>query len=99
VKCGYPPRTLVSIPELPISSLGIEKGDQLMVTELKEPVPVVPRAPESFQPAIIPSAFTEEQGPDSPDSIPTSGGSLVHRVNFRTSVCLPVLKTSIDRTQ
>ena len=33
VKLGYPPRALTLIPELPLSSLGLQRGDQLVVTD------------------------------------------------------------------
>ncbi|KAH7102387.1 OTU-domain-containing protein [Auriculariales sp. MPI-PUGE-AT-0066] len=33
VKLGYPPRPLTLISELPISSLGLQRGDQLVVTD------------------------------------------------------------------
>jgi ubiquitin thioesterase OTU1 len=94
VKCGYPPRTLVLISELPVSSLGIERGDQLMVSELKEPAAPVVRASEPpLQPESIPGGFTEIQGPSSPDSVSVSGGSLVHRVNIYAVYAPKVLKT------
>ena len=33
VKTGYPPRSLTLVPELPVSSLGLVSGDQLIVTQ------------------------------------------------------------------
>ncbi|KAF8201558.1 hypothetical protein BJ912DRAFT_945671 [Pholiota molesta] len=33
LKTGYPPRALVLVPELPISSLDLQRGDQLIVSE------------------------------------------------------------------
>lgn len=33
VKAGYPPRPLTLVPELPIDSLGLQQGEQLVVTE------------------------------------------------------------------
>lgn len=34
VKAGYPPRPLTLFPELPFSSLGVAKGDQIIVSEV-----------------------------------------------------------------
>lgn len=34
VKAGYPPHVLTIIPELPLASLGLKSGDQLIVSEL-----------------------------------------------------------------
>ena len=33
VKSGYPPRQLTLIPELPVSSLGLRAGDQIILTQ------------------------------------------------------------------
>ena len=33
VKGGYPPQPLTIIPELPVDSLGLKQGDQLVVTQ------------------------------------------------------------------
>jgi len=33
VKSGYPPRPLTIVPELPVSSLGLQRGDQIIVSE------------------------------------------------------------------
>ncbi|KAF4614470.1 hypothetical protein D9613_002684 [Agrocybe pediades] len=45
LKIGYPPRSLTLIPELPVSSLGIQKGDQLIVNEGPEPAPSISAPP------------------------------------------------------
>ncbi|KAE9409557.1 OTU-domain-containing protein [Gymnopus androsaceus JB14] len=37
LKTGYPPKSLALVPELPVSSLGIKGGDQLIVGEGAEP--------------------------------------------------------------
>jgi len=99
VKCGYPPRTLTLIPELPVSSLGIEKGDQLMVQETKEPASRVAQAPSTsiggppLQPQrsepTINDVYDAPRASDgSPDSVPVSGGSLVHRIVPDDNSCL-----------
>jgi ubiquitin thioesterase OTU1 len=94
VKCGYPPRTLMLIPELPVSSLGIEKGDQLMVNELKESPASITQTPTSpSQLEAIPGILSDAQGSGLPDSVPVSGGTLVHRVNhYPTPLTPEVLK-------
>lgn len=33
MKSGYPPQSLAIVPELPFSSLGIKKGDQIIVSQ------------------------------------------------------------------
>ena len=33
MKSGYPPRPLTVVPELPVSSLGLQRGDQIIVSE------------------------------------------------------------------
>ncbi|KAJ6597085.1 hypothetical protein DFH09DRAFT_111441 [Mycena vulgaris] len=37
LKSGYPPRTLTVVPELPLSSLGLSAGEQIIVSEIAEP--------------------------------------------------------------
>jgi len=93
LKCGYPPRTLTLIPELPVSSLGIEKGDQLMVTELKAPgssttqVRTNPLPLSQPETPVVPDPY-DGQSNNTPDTIPVSGGSLVHRVVPDDNSCL-----------
>ena len=33
MKSGYPPQSLTIIPELPLASLGLKRGEQLIVTQ------------------------------------------------------------------
>jgi ubiquitin thioesterase OTU1 len=33
VKSGYPPQSLTIVPELPLSSLGLKQGDQIIVSQ------------------------------------------------------------------
>ncbi|KAG5354046.1 hypothetical protein C0989_009744 [Termitomyces sp. Mn162] len=42
VKAGYPPQSLTLIPELPIESLGLKAGEQIIVAELPDAPPSVP---------------------------------------------------------
>jgi len=35
VKTGFPPQSITMISELPLSSLGLKRGDQLIISELK----------------------------------------------------------------
>ncbi|KAG6851260.1 hypothetical protein H0H93_011696 [Arthromyces matolae] len=70
LKAGYPPHTLTLIPELPIESLGLKPGEQIIVAELPgpsspEPVPVPARQSSAM------SATSTVSGP-SGSSAPTS---------------------------
>lgn len=42
LKAGYPPKVLTIVPELPITSLGLNPGEQIIVSELQ--VPAAPSA-------------------------------------------------------
>lgn len=59
VKVGYPPQSLTLIPELPIESLGLKAGEQIIVAELPEIAassrpssPIVNRGTEDSHPPI-----------------------------------------------
>jgi len=55
VKAGYPPQPLTAvIPELPLSSLGIRPGEQLIVTQKPSSAP--PAVPTGFPPSVEPRA-------------------------------------------
>ena len=94
VKAGYPPKNLTLIPELPISSLGLSKGEQLIVNQngrgqgTKSTPPRsatgVPSTGVVQRPSARPSAPAQPTT-NEPDSIRTEGGYLVHRVRFRLS--------------
>lgn len=87
VKTGYPPRTLTLISELPVSSLGLKKGDQLIVSgsstsssivgqtaptaRRRQPSPSVPRTPLSPLPLQS----------NHPEHVEAVGGFLIHRVS------------------
>lgn len=53
VKVGYPPRSLYLVPELPVSSLDLKSGDQIIVVSSgpASPPSAAPPAP-SFQPPV-----------------------------------------------
>ena len=89
VKCGYPPRALTLIPELPASSLGIGRGDQLMVNESKgpssttsapAPAPSRPQPPRQNHKPVQSQAKATALSASGPDFVPVPGGVLVHRV-------------------
>lgn len=91
VKAGYPPKGLTLIPELPISSLGLSKGEQLIVNQNGRGQGTQSAAPRSAigvpstgvaqQPSTRPSAPARPTKNES-DSVETEGGYLVHRVRF-----------------
>lgn len=62
MKTGFPPRTITLVSELPISSLGLTRGDQLIVNELKP-------TPTSSAPAPVPASAP---APSSRGRIPQS---------------------------
>jgi len=97
VKVGYPPRSLTAvIPELPLSSLGLAPGDQLIVvqksgsaaspgvTSSAPSLPVDPRIVDA--PASLPTLSSNpgraasSAGNGGPDYVEVNGGYLVHRV-------------------
>src|SRR5258706_1107548 len=99
VKLGYPPQPLVLVPELPISSLGIKRGDQLTVNEKKGVTPtsiVPPSVPAAPIPDPIPQAATppaaapvpRQPASTGPVTISTPSGILVHQVVPDDNSCL-----------
>ncbi|ELU45003.1 OTU domain-containing protein [Rhizoctonia solani AG-1 IA] len=92
LKSGYPPKALTLIPELPLSSLGLQRGDQITVTAKPGSVsattgPSVPTAPVSAPrpPASVqtPKAST---GSTNDGFVETDVGTLVHRVRYVRTV-------------
>ncbi|CAE6460547.1 unnamed protein product [Rhizoctonia solani] len=93
LKSGYPPRALTLIPELPLSSLGLQRGDQITVTarpgvstsvgpspdttSFSAPRPVAPA------PALRASASVASDG-----FVETDTGTLIHRVVPDDNSCL-----------
>jgi len=87
VKAGYPPKSLTLIPELPISSLGLSKGEQLIVNQngRAQATRSTPTKSATTSPGIVSQPGARLSAPakpttNEPDSIETEGGYLVHRV-------------------
>jgi ubiquitin thioesterase OTU1 len=94
VKTGYPPRSLTLVPELPLSSLGLVSGDQLIVTQklgstssVAQSVPPIAAttAPTATartfaSPAAAPAPSRTPVGAGQPDFVETDAGVLIHRV-------------------
>jgi ubiquitin thioesterase OTU1 len=87
------------IPELPISSLGIQKGDQLIVNVLKGPTATTTAQPPANPAVTKPTTTTHKPSPANPirsattsnqaESVPVPGGVLIHRVNLSQCVADP----------
>ena len=96
VKAGYPTRHLTLVPELPVSSLGLKAGDQIIVTAKGGSLSESNASPASTLPS---SSISNTSGPQaSPlatsvlapsakvtasgaDYVETGSGVLVHRVS------------------
>ncbi|CAE6420575.1 unnamed protein product [Rhizoctonia solani] len=94
LKSGYPPKALTLIPELPLSSLGLQRGDQItviakpgsVVTSAGSSVPAVPvSGPQPVVSAPAPRASTD---PTNDGFVETDVGTLVHRVVPDDNSCL-----------
>ncbi|KAL6300140.1 OTU-domain-containing protein [Sparassis latifolia] len=111
LRAGYPPHPLTLVPELPLESLGLKPGEQLIVTEKAAPT----RAPsQASAPARVPEAMTgltasqvreipvSQTDSSMPDTVPVEGGYLVHRIVPDDNSCLfssvaLVFEQSIDK--
>lgn len=91
VRSGYPPTSLTLIPALPITSLGIKKGDQIIVTESISRgttfSPVRPIGGTGSAAGVNPPKTSGEQSmlgrqALGDDYVQTEGGVLVHRVYY-----------------
>ena len=95
MKAGYPTRQLSLVPELPVSSLGLKGGDQIIVTQKGSALTESNAAPVSSFPAAsssssakAPSANVARNNVASlskmtaagSDYVDTGSGVLVHRV-------------------
>ena len=103
MKAGYPPHGLTLVPELSIESLGLNRGEQLIVTQKAESThahrPVaVPQAGAGDSPAGPMTGLTASQvrasvspspAPSGPDYVLAEGGYLVHRVRALSHFCDP----------
>ncbi|KAF7294795.1 OTU-like cysteine [Mycena indigotica] len=100
LKCGYPPRVLTLIPELPVASLGLSSGEQLIVSELAGdgPAPAAPSSPPiraastssspSPRPQDVLSPGPKPSASNEPDAVEIEGSFLVHRVVPDDNSCL-----------
>jgi ubiquitin thioesterase OTU1 len=90
VKLGYPPRSLTIVPELPLASLGLSKGEQIIVSQKAEigsekgltaGPGQLPAAPLQADPSSSPSRSRQVmKAPGSnPDAIEVDGGVLIHQ--------------------
>lgn len=86
MKSGYPPRALTLIPELPLSSLGLKSGDQLIVNEIADGRP----AP---QPVAAVQSQKASTSSETPEHVEADGSFLIHRV--RTPFPSPELYTLV----
>ena len=94
VKTGYPPKSLTLIPELPVSSLGLSKGEQLIVNQNGRGPSTGPTSTRSATgtsgPGVVPQpstppSTTARPTTNEPDSVEVEGGYLMHRVRSRAS--------------
>lgn len=94
VKSGYPPQSLTAIPELPLDSLGLKPGEQLIVNakpggpgpSSAAPIASAPPSQTASTPIIPPPPQAAPPATSGPDSVEIDGGALVHRV--RASLCI-----------
>ena len=94
VKSGYPPQSLSIVPELPLSSLGLKQGDQIIVSQKAGPADTALPKPKSTSPSARTSATAVVSGSSlglpskataqttEPDLVALEGGFLVHRVSL-----------------
>jgi ubiquitin thioesterase OTU1 len=103
VKSGYPPRPLTIVPESPLISLGLQKGEQIIVNQ-KASTRGSGSQSSHNKPTIAPSqkksvhtspgsvdtgsVFKRTTSESGPDYVEVDGSVLVHRVRF---ICTPSL--------
>ncbi|KAG2020033.1 hypothetical protein CC2G_005418 [Coprinopsis cinerea AmutBmut pab1-1] len=100
LKSGYPPRSLTLVPELPISSLDLKSGEQLIVQGAVESSARGTSAAASPPPraaAAVPTSPPRQSqtasinGPSKksgPETVQVDGGYLIHRVVPDDNSCL-----------
>lgn len=91
LKSGYPPKALTLIPELPLSSLGLQRGEQLIVTSKpgsSQPAPPAAAPIARAQPAASASAPPPNKNAGGDGFVNTETGTLVHRVVPDDNSCL-----------
>lgn len=105
VKSGYPPRALTIVPELPFDSLGLQRSDQIIVSEIPNPDAQIPSVlqtqplagPVSRQnqpplPAPIQSPPPKSQSHLGPDHVEVDGSFLIHRVSMMRQLALSLFR-------
>ena len=85
VRTGYPTRSLTLIPELPVSSLGLQRGDQIIVNEASVPLPThgassIPVLPASSQSGLVSHPPVKAPTSSGPEFVEVDGSYLIHRV-------------------
>jgi hypothetical protein len=97
VRSGYPPRTLTLVPELSLSSLGLQAGEQIIVNQ-KVPTATTtsPPAPAPASRPPAPARQTAAPRSTGPASVPVSTGVLVHRVRRSSPASHVLLLTSFE---
>ena len=85
VKVGYPPHPLTLIPELPLESLGLKQGEQLILTQKPSQAPQHTSSSRPTNELNAPRAnlgqpTSPPQKTKGPVHVPVDGGYLVHRV-------------------
>ncbi|KAF8587425.1 OTU-domain-containing protein [Ramaria rubella] len=98
LKSGYPPKPLTLIPLLPVSSLGLKKGEQLIVTQASGTgiihAPATVHATSSLpatgvpKPAVGPPVFMPGKQAMGDEYVQIDGAALIHRVVPDDNSCL-----------
>ncbi|KLO08950.1 OTU-domain-containing protein [Schizopora paradoxa] len=98
LKSGFPAKSLTIVPELPLESLGLKRGEQLIVTQKSGSAPLSAPPPAAAAQSQAPSQLRDEPAPRNrgvsssskggPDTVPTDAGVLVHRVVPDDNSCL-----------
>ncbi|TRM62601.1 hypothetical protein BD626DRAFT_548466 [Schizophyllum amplum] len=111
LKAGYPPRDLALIPELPVSSLGLASGEQIIVSETAgpsggaAPSQAASAAVPASTPASAPSAAVMPPSSNGPAHVEMADGSFfIHRVVPDDNSCMfsaisLIFKQSISEAQ
>ncbi|KAJ7087842.1 hypothetical protein C8R44DRAFT_836182 [Mycena epipterygia] len=99
LKSGYPPRTLTIVPELPLSSLGITAGEQIIVSEIAEPSSGVarsnrPAAEPSSSPFLTPTSSSSSRASSGVSSVPSARPPPASRASGPTPVASPPLASA-----
>ncbi|TEB26552.1 OTU-domain-containing protein [Coprinellus micaceus] len=95
LKTGYPPRPLTLVPELPLSSLDLKSGEQLIVQETALSSSRGAEVPKPQPKASLAQALNSRSPPGQrlnpparPTHVEVDGGWLVHRIVPDDNSCL-----------